>query len=55
MLCNYRARHFAAILFDKTSILPHITPIGRLRDFRAGGFAFEWLGFCNSVASAQGE
>jgi hypothetical protein len=26
--------------------------IGRLRDFRVGGFAFEWHGFCNSFASA---
>lgn len=26
--------------------------MGRLCDFRAGGFAFEWAGFCNSFASA---
>ena len=26
--------------------------MGRLRDFRVGGFAFEWAGFCNSFASA---
>jgi hypothetical protein len=28
--------------FDKSSVFAHMTRIGRLRDFRAGGFAFEW-------------
>jgi len=27
--------------FDKICILTHMSLIGRLRDFRAGGFAFE--------------
>jgi hypothetical protein len=38
--------------FDKSRIVAHMALISRLRDFRVGGFAFEWHASCNSFASA---
>lgn len=40
--------------FDKSSVFDHMSRISRLRDFRVGGFAFEWAKCCNSFASAEG-